>query len=73
MRKVSVWIGKSYTIGIQMFNEQGVSLLDIGDKYCDKFDVELADGERIVGVHSRLYSKSTPTHCNLTFIIGRLE
>ncbi len=41
-----------------MFNEQSVSLLDIGTKYRDKFDVDLADGERIVGVYSRLYSAS---------------
>ena len=56
-----------------MFNLQGVSLLDIGSKNCEKFDFDLADGERIVGVYSRLYSASDLSHCNLAFIIGRLE
>ena len=56
-----------------MFNPQGVSLLDIGTKEFQKFDFDLADGERIVGVYSRLYSASDLSHCNLTFIIGRLE
>ncbi len=56
-----------------MFNLQGDSLLDIGTKEYSKFDFDLADGERIVGVYSRLYSASSPGHCNLTFIIGRLE
>ncbi len=41
-----------------MFNLKGETLLDIGRKNQDKFDVDLAEGERIVGVCSRLYSKS---------------
>ncbi len=56
-----------------MFNLQCVSLLDIGSKNCEKFDFDLADGERILGVCSRLRSATTFSHCNLTFIIGRLE
>jgi hypothetical protein len=56
-----------------MFNLQGEILLDIGSKGCDQIDVDLAEGERIVGVCSRLHSQGNPVHCNLTFIIGRLE
>ncbi len=47
VRKVSVWCGPGSTVGIQMLNLQGVSLLDIGSKNYDKFDVDLADGQRI--------------------------
>ncbi len=43
-----------------MFNMKGETLLDIGHKNCDKFDVDLAEGERIVGVYSRLYKQADP-------------
>ncbi len=56
-----------------MFNLKGETLLDIGAKSCDRFDLDLAEGERIVGMWSRLSLQESPSHCNLTFIIGRLE
>lgn len=71
---MSVWCGIGHTVGLEMFNDQGVSVLQIGqkDKY-DKFDFDLAERERIVGVSSRLYRADDKSHCNLTFIIGWLE
>jgi hypothetical protein len=56
-----------------MFNERGISVLDIGQKEFDKIDLYLASGERIVGVQSRIYSETEQAHCDLTFVIGRLE
>ena len=73
IKKVSVWCGGTCVVGIQMFNQKGVSVLEIGKKVCDKFDVDLADGERIVGIWSRLLSQCAKAHRSLTFIIGRLE
>ncbi len=50
VKKVSVWCGTGNTHGIQMFNKEGACLLKIGNENCEKFDIDLDDGERIVGV-----------------------
>ncbi len=50
VKKVSVWCGVGTTVGIQMFNQQGVCVLKIGSESYEKFDIDLVDGERIVGV-----------------------
>jgi hypothetical protein len=43
-----------------MFNLEGETLLDIGSKGCDQIDVDLAEGERIVGMCSRLFYQADP-------------
>ncbi len=55
---MSVWCGGGWTVSIQMFDRNGVSLLDIGPKLCEKFDIDLNESERIVGIQSRLYSEA---------------
>jgi hypothetical protein len=50
VKRVSVWCGDIYTIGIQMFDQKGASILDIGKKNYSKYDFDLNDGERIVGI-----------------------
>jgi hypothetical protein len=47
---MSVWCGLTWTVGIQIFDRNGVSLLDIGKKGGDKFDIDLNESERIVGI-----------------------
>ena len=53
----------------------GVVLVEVGD--CTKTPVEfaLAEGERVIGMKSRILGKgeSNTFHCDLQFTIGRLE
>lgn len=73
VRKVRVWCGSGTTVGIEMFNNDDESVLEIGEKKFESYDFDLAEGERIVGVWSRLYQVSNKGHCHLTFVIGWLE
>ena len=50
VKRVSVWCGSGWTVGIQMFDQNGASILEIGDKSRPKYDFDLNDGERIVGI-----------------------
>ena len=60
-----------------MFDKNGISVLRIGeecimiDKTVSNFN--LKEGERIVGIESKLRAENDKDHRNLTFIIGWLE
>jgi len=47
--------------------------------YCNSTlqEIELQDGERLVGVKSRIYRNNDPSysawHCNMVFVFGKLE
>ncbi len=56
-----------------MFTKEGKSVLDIGSKDHTKNEILLEEGERVVGLKSRLYNVNEPEHCSLTFVIGKLE
>ena len=60
-----------------MFDKNGISVLKIGEECSTDAEpvsnFNLKEGERIVGIESKLYSAEYKNHLNLTFIIGWLE
>jgi hypothetical protein len=62
--------------GCRFYGKDGNVLLEFGDKF-DKtpFEFALADGERVLGIKSRLLDgkDKNPRHEDCQFIIGRLE
>jgi hypothetical protein len=75
--KIVVYWPENYTCisGCRFYGKDGKVLLEFGDKF-DKtpFEFALADGEKVLGIKSRLYDKyNNPRHEDCQFIIGRLE
>ncbi len=62
--------------GFRFHSTSGEVLLEVGE--CKVLPVEfvLAEGERVIGLKSRMSGKGSGLgnyHCDLQFIIGRLE
>ncbi len=60
--------------GCRFYGKDGNALLEFGERF-DRtpFEFALADGERVLGIKSRLTKDSDPRHEDCQFIIGRLE
>ena len=73
--KISIYYkdGKDYPFGYKFFNKAGECLLTLGTCDGKSKDTSLEEGERVVGMKSRLYSSGDPYHCDVQFIIGWLE
>ena len=71
--KVIIWHGSTTTVGLEMLNKEGKTILKVGEEKLTKAELTLEDGERIVGVESRLLKETAQAHCSLTFIIGWME
>jgi hypothetical protein len=75
--KINVYqnVTQDFMLGFRFFSKSGEVLLEVGA--CPGLPVEfaLAEGERVIGVKSRIHGKglSRNYHCDLQFIIGRLE
>lgn len=51
-------------------------MLKVGYETGSTQDIDLKDGERLVGIKSKLYDNSpgnSALHCNMIFVIGTLE
>jgi hypothetical protein len=61
--------------GCRFYGKDGKVLLEFGRYFNETpFEFALADGERVLGIKSRLHEKdSNPRHEDCQFIIGRLE
>jgi hypothetical protein len=62
--------------GCRFYGKDGKVLLEFGDRFdSTPFEFALADGERVLGIKSRLLGNkdSDPRHADCQFIIGRLE
>jgi hypothetical protein len=61
--------------GCRFYGKDGNVLLEFGDRFNHTpFEFALADGERVLGIKSRLHDKdSDPRHEDCQFIIGHLE
>ena len=75
MNKSSVYIG-----GIKLLSNDGAVLLEAGYMTAGggwtHQEIPLAQGERLVGVRSKLYNQSATQsayHCNVVLVIGWLE
>ncbi len=59
--------------GCRFYGKDGNVLLEFGYGFNHTpFEFALADGERVIGIKSRLF-ESDPRHEDCQFIIGRLE
>lgn len=76
--KIEVW-ADGYLWGIKFFDKKGTCFLNAGTTTDDKKkkpDIVLQEGERLVGIRSKLYNKTDDLdalHCNPVFVLGRLE
>ena len=75
MNKAATFIG-----GIKLLANDGAVLLEAGYWIANSAwthqEIPLAQGERLVGVRSKLYSQQagqSAFHCNMVFVIGWLE
>jgi len=76
--KISVYQPEhsSYMHGFRFFSKSGEVLLEVGECKEPPVEFALAEGERVIGLKSRIYNKGIKNneyHCDLQFIIGRLE
>ena len=62
--------------GLKFFDRNDTCILSAGTMVYTMQEVILNEGERLVGVRSKMYDNSTKNsayHCNLVLVIGRLE
>ena len=60
--------------GFKFYSKSGEVLLEVGECTEPPVEFALVEGERVVGLKSRIYNKGTTNyHCDLQFIIGKLE
>jgi hypothetical protein len=61
--------------GFRFHSKSGEVLLEVGECTLPPVEFALAEGERVIGIKSRLSNKGEGDnfHCDLQFIIGRLE
>jgi hypothetical protein len=61
-------------VGLQMWDREGKLVFDSG---CEKLkngrEIELAEGERIVGIKSHTYDEQLAQHALFSFVLGRME
>ncbi len=76
--KIVVYWPENYTCihGCRFYGKDGKVLLEFGEGFNHTpFEFALADGERVLGIKSRLDTgkDNNPRHEDCQFIIGRLE
>ena len=74
--KISIYQNNAadYMFGFRFHSKSGEVLLEVG--VCTELPVEfvLTEGERVIGLKSRIQGKGDHAHhCDFQFIIGRLE
>ena len=60
---------------IEFFDINGISILKAGRNFKNEKEVLLEEGERLIGIRSKLLDNGTrkgAVHCNMTLIIGRM-
>ena len=61
--------------GVEFYDRNGTKILSAG--YYEptqlKREMSLADGERLIGIRSKLQNNKSPRHLDLQFVIGRLD
>ncbi len=61
-----------YLGGFRFYSKSAEVLLEVGDCTYSPTEFVLQEGERIIGIKSRL-EPTYKYHCDLQFVIGRLE
>ncbi len=59
--------------GFRFYSSSGEILLEMGNCSVTPTEFALEEGERVLGIKSRLSSKEkNPYHCDLQFVIGKM-
>ncbi len=73
--KIQVFYCKNHVKGFKFYSKDGI-LLEAGNFLnMENKEVVLEEGERLIGVQSKLYDNSPANntlHCNMTLVIGML-
>ena len=61
--------------GVEFYDRNGTKILGAGyhEPSQLKREMSLADGERLIGIRSKLQNNRSPRHLDLQFVIGRLD
>jgi len=61
--------------GLEFYDKNGQKILSAGffEPTQLKREMSLADGERLIGIRSKLQNNRSPRHLDLQFVIGHLE
>ena len=77
VERIEVNYENDYIGGFKILAKDGSCVLEAGvQNKPNKQTVVFKEGERLLGIRSKRYSKSggdASTHCNMVFIIGRME
>ncbi len=76
IRKIQVnYNPDSCVYGIKMFTTLDKCVLSIGtfDDEDDNKEILLQEGERILGIKSRMYKEGSAAHNDLVFVVGKME
>ncbi len=58
--------------GFRLYGKNDVILLEVGVCTAPETEFALEDGERLLGIKSRVVNGKDPYHNDLQFVIGRL-
>jgi hypothetical protein len=78
VKRIVIWHDKGsvYLRGVQLFDRDGNKLLETLNAFSSytRHEVILEDNERIIGFKSKQYASNCEAwHCNLQFVIGKME
>jgi hypothetical protein len=63
----------SYAYGFRFYSKEGKILLEVGSKFVHPTELVLEEGERVLGIRSRLNNTgSGPSHNDLQFVLGKM-
>ncbi len=63
----------SYAYGFRFYSKKGEILLEVGESFKHPTELVLEEGERVLGIKSRLSQQGKdPYHNDLQFVLGRL-
>lgn len=71
--KIRVKYNSNRIGGLQLFDKDDYCVLEAGhQKYPEREDIYLYEGERLLGIRSTTWGSDKPAHhSNMTFILGR--
>ncbi len=73
--KIVVYQGEKYpwAYGFRFYSKKGEILLEVGEKFVHPNELVLEEGERVLGIKSRLSQQGkNPYHNDLQFVLGKM-
>ena len=63
----------SYAYGFRFYSKEGKILLEVGSKFVHPTELVLEEGERVLGIKSKLgHDGKDPYHSDLQFVFGKM-